>query len=321
MGEELIDSLHSLLEINVIGNKQYKSRYIGFRSELQTLNFLEKGGRKLIGGVYIIPTRNGKEIFECESILFMVGYGEPTEMHRLLFEKLSRMNLEKMFFVSASESYNSWKLGAVDGFEKSLLIPKCDVFCFDDISTSFEPMGSDLGNIAKLFKPIKRRAPLEAIDSIIVNKFKQELSIFKSEDLSILYIERFIFDGLIGFGRERGIPTDIDSIEIFENEFILLEIKEKDVSKRQPVGFGMDVRRIQQLKTICRRTSLPLTLVIRQVENQQDRTFMNYQAINFYEFFKRTKNTRHIDGGHGMRSEGSYNPTQICPLEFFYTLD
>ena len=58
-----------------------------------------------------------------------------------------------------------------------------------------------------------------------------------------------------------------------------------------------------------------MSLVIK-VRNQE----LYYQAIDFYEFYKQTKNTRKIDGGHGMRSEGSYNPTQICPLEFFQTL-
>ena len=321
MKHDLIDNLHLLLEMNVIGSKQYNSRYIGFRSELQTLDFLDKSGRELIGGVYIIPMQNGKEIFASPSILFMVGKGLPTEQHATLFDRLSRIQLEEMYFVSLIEDCKNWDNGIVDGFNTPILIPKCNLFSFDDDSKKFNSLGDDLGHIANSFKPIRRRLPMEQISEDIASKFKIQLGDFKTDDLSIMYVERFIFDGLIGFGRERGIPTDIDSIECIGDEFMLLEIKEKDVSKRTPVGFGMDVRRIQQLRTICRRTSLPLTLVVRQVENQKERIFMNYQTIDFYEFYKQTKNTQHIDGGHGMRSESSYNPTQICPLEFFQTLN
>jgi len=314
---KLLDSLHILLSNNVIGSKQYNSRYIGFRSELQTLQFLRERGKHLIEGAYLIPMKKHMELFECPSVLFMVGSNNQISDYNDIFLQLSRIKFESMFFISISENTDEWVYDQIEGINEDVLIPQCTVYGFNEGTSKLEPMGVDLALISDKFRKIRRNPPLEEISEHIELKFKDQLRVFDVAELALLYTERFIFDGLIGFGSERGIPTDIDGIVREENGYSLLEIKEKDVSKREPVGFGMDVRRIKQLKGICRRTSMPLEVVIRQIKDQTSRDFMQYMRIDFYDFYKQTNNTPEIEGGHGMRSEKSRNPTQICPFMHF----
>jgi hypothetical protein len=321
MKTKLLDSLHILLSNNVIGTKQYNSRYIGFRSELQTLQFLRKKGKDLIEGAYLIPMKKHMELFECPSILFMVGNNNQISDYNNIFLQLSRIRFESMYFISISENTDDWVYDQIDGINEEVIIPQCTVYGFDEITSKLEPIGRDLTVISNKFRTIGRRTPLEKISENVELKFKDQLGDFDIAELTLLYTERFIFDGLIGFGSERGIPTDIDGIVREESEFTLLEIKEKDVSKREPVGFGMDVRRISQLKGICRRTSMPLEVVIRQIKDQTSRDFMQYMRIDFYDFYKQTSNTPKIEGGHGMRSEKSSNPTQICPFVHFSAIN
>jgi hypothetical protein len=317
MKARLVHSLHVLLSNNVIGSKQYKSRYIGFRSELQTIRHLQLLGRNVVEGAYIIPLKDGAEVFSSGSILFSVQRHFDPELSKRLFDCFSKLGLEKLFLVLLGNEAMNWQSGPINGFEEEVLIPQCQLFVYDSKNSAFESAGDDLSVISENFRQKPRRSPLEKINVKLETQFKEELSEFTEQELSTLYVERFIFDGLIGFGRERGIPTDIDGIMVDGNELVLLEIKEKDLSKRHPVGFGMDVRRIEQLKNICRRTSLRLELIVRQVKNQTSREFLDYQRIDFQDFYQHTSGTKEIEGGHGMRSETSSNPTQICPVEYF----
>lgn len=317
MKARLLHSLHILLSKNVIGSKQYKSRYIGFRSELQTLRHLRDTGVNVFEGAYLIPLRNGKELFETESILFSVVSDDDLTQYKSIFHRLARIGSKKLYLVSLTNEPEEWDFANVLGFDDKLLIPSCRLFEYNTESSTFDLVGMDLFEIPANFETVPRRSPIEQINAELEESFKEQLSSYSIDELRVLYTERFIFDGLIGFGKERGIPTDIDGIILSDDEFVLLEIKEKDLSKRPPIGFGMDVRRIKQLKRICRRTSLRLQLIVRQVRDQASREFIQYQSIDFQEFYKRTSGTEEIEGGHGMRSESSSNPTQICPIEFF----
>ena len=320
MKARLLHSLHVLLSNNVIGSKQYNSRYIGFRSELQTIRHLQSIGRTVVDGAYIVPLKDGAEVFSSASILFSVHRQFDSRMSKKLFDSFSKLGVSKLYLIVVNDEAKHWQLGHLEGFQEEVLIPTCELFLFDSENSTFESAGDDLSVISGNFTEKPRRSPLEKINVELETQFKEELSEFTEQELSTLYVERFIFDGLIGFGRERGIPTDIDGIMVDGKELVLLEIKEKDLSKRHPVGFGMDVRRIEQLKNICRRTSLRLQLIVRQVKNQTTREFLDYQRIDFQDFYQHTSGTKEIEGGHGMRSESSSNPTQICPVEYFETI-
>ena len=97
----------------------------------------------------------------------------------------------------------------------------------------------------------------------------------------------------------------------------MLEVKEKDLSKREPRGFGMDIRRIRHMRKLSRFLELPFLYVVRQVNNQTERLHMGWHYIEIEEFHAKTKDLAPIEGGFGMRSTRSSNPTKVCPLAFF----
>ena len=97
----------------------------------------------------------------------------------------------------------------------------------------------------------------------------------------------------------------------------MLEVKEKDLSKREPRGFGMDIRRIRHMRKLSRFLELPFLYVVRQVNNQTERLHMGWHYIEIEDFHANTKDLAPIEGGFGMRSVHSSNPTKVCPFEHF----
>jgi hypothetical protein len=103
---------------------------------------------------------------------------------------------------------------------------------------------------------------------------------------SAAQFNRLLFDGFIGYGKTHGIPADIDLIMDSKNlhEILFLEIKEKDLSKRAPKGFGMDVDRIKSIRTLSLMTGTQVYYIVRQVNNQKERLFIKWRYINMFNF-------------------------------------
>ena len=102
----------------------------------------------------------------------------------------------------------------------------------------------------------------------VFEKFNTELAQYSLRNLADLYASRYFFEGVIGFSR--GIPlTSISSGGVGITAH--LEVKEKDLSKREPRGFGMDIRRIRHMRKLSRFLELPFLYVVRQVNNQAER--------------------------------------------------
>ena len=317
MKDSLLRGLHEILSMNVIGNKQYNSRYIGFRSEFQTTDFLEHHGYSICNGGYIVPTQKGEDKNDYTSIYFNVGNRSTISKMETLFRKLSPLSFRHMFLIVPDYNLSTWGKTKLDGYEAHVPEPNVEVLIFSQEESSFEEYKDGLSGIATLFTKIYRRSPIESINEDLAESFQKTLGQFSLGKIVDLYTERYLFDGLIGFGRERGIPTDIDCVIFEEKKIRFVEIKEKDLSKRPPVGFGMDTRRISQISRICRRTSTDMDLVVRHISDQDERNLIGYKRIDFHDFYRLTKNRLEIEGGHGMRSKNSSNPTKICPIENF----
>lgn len=137
-----------------------------------------------------------------------------------------------------------------------------------------------------------------------------------------MYVQRLIFDGYIGYSRKHGIPSDIDAIIYSEKlkSYALLEVKEKDISKRPPQGFGMDVERIADLSKLKSSTQIPIYCIVKQIDNQKDRNFLPWKIIEL-DSFKKNLAKLTIQGGSGMGFENGQYPTQICPYEHFKDLN
>ena len=120
---------------------------------------------------------------------------------------------------------------------------------------------------------------------------------------------------------EKGIPADIDSVIVdVDGGLSLIEVKEKDRSKRHPVGFGMDIRRRDHLALLQEKTGLRVFYIVREVKDQTAREFAGWHIIPLNKYIAATDGSRAIEGGTGMRSAYSSNPTSVCPVENFQEL-
>ncbi|MBJ9948532.1 hypothetical protein I5729_05330 [Acinetobacter bereziniae] len=318
----LLEALHSVLAKNVLGDKQYESRYKGFIGELSFQEWLSnyRGSATVFTGGYLLPRISGNRSIE-QPIYFTVSSDNP-QKYIHIYSYLNRLSCESMYFINWNNecSFSEWHLSkeVLDGIE--LRVPNFNVFKFDPVNSNF--ISISLGEFLNLFPLKQYRTPSRAIPSLMTMTWQEKLSSYEYKHILDLYVQRLIFDGYIGYSREHGIPSDIDAIIYSEklNTYALLEVKEKDKSKRPPQGFGMDVERIADLSKLKSSTGLPIYYIVREVDNQKDRNFLSWKIIEL-DNFKKNLSQSTIQGGSGMGFENGQYPTQICPYEHFKDLN
>ena len=149
----------------------------------------------------------------------------------------------------------------------------------------------------------------------------RNLSEFSQPQLLKIYMNRLILDGFIGFGKQKGKPSDIDMIvKNSAGKFSFIEIKEKDLPKRNKKGFGLDVPRLKDMLRISEHTGLNYFLIIREVNNQTDRELVGYKFISVKDFAEDVSDSKTVIGGTGMRAESTQNDTLICSYDLFHNL-
>lgn len=318
----ILENLHTLISYNVIGDKQYDFRYKGFRGELEFYAWFRKNRDEthMHSGGYLLPVISGKNALD-NPIYFTTNASPPTDIDLQIYKSISKLACLKMFYIQYDDSVpiNDWECIDVMSFNKNIPVPEFIVYEYNTelsefISSNVEALINSykkLGNRSKNSYPITNETKLFHINSLLN---------YETKDLLNIYVDRLLFDGYIGFGREKGIPTDIDLIVESRNgvgDLQLLEIKEKDLSKRAPQGFGMDVSRSDDITNISHVTGLPYLYIVRRVDNQQDRNFLEWLTINMDVFANAINNVDVIEGGTGMRSINSSNPTKVCPYGKF----
>lgn len=314
----ILECLHQLIANNVIGDKQYDSRYKGFRGEMSFYERCRSNGTLLYSGGYLLPTTAGAETTQ-RPIYFTVTSDPPDEVYKKIYSSIGRLECTALYFIQYDNTADpsSWPMVDIMGNGIPLPLPEMKTWLFDVKSSEFKlsVITEFIDQYLPTSRPNKTRYPIEAR---MMQGHISNLIEFHPDDLLSLYVQRLVFDGMIGFGRVRGIPSDIDGIVCKNNNpEYLLEIKEKDLSKREPRGFGMDLHRIESLRKISMLTGLPYYYVVRQVDNQTDRKFLQWLCIEMGKFVDCVKNYDPIEGGTGMRSEYSNNPTRVCPQEKF----
>lgn len=317
----ILDHFHNILSKNVLGNKQYESRFKGFIGELHFQQWIleNKDPSLFYSGGYFLP-RNKSDRSIKNPIYFTVSSDSPKK-YLNIYESLSKLPCELMFFIKWKKElpFSQWQdsENIIEGLK--LKQPDLIVYKFNKQASVFESVS--LESFLNLF-PIKpSRTNSRFIAENISSKWKQKLSTFENDLLLDLYVQRLIFDGYIGYSRIHGIPSDIDSIAYnnTKGSYSILEIKEKDLSKRHPQGFGMDVPRIEDLSLLTNKTNLPVFYIVRQVNNQIDRNFISWKCINLSNF-KKNLPEHTIQGGSGMGFENGSYETKICPYDYFKDL-
>jgi len=316
----ILEDLHVLLSHNVIGDKQYASRYKGFRGELEFSNLVRNKKINSVSGGAMISRVNGNDPFTNAAYFNVIRENNLDNASKLL-EYLAPLNFEKMFIVTYNDDYEGWKEEDIMGFGYKIHIPDFKFYEYNLSEKTLTYISDEITHISNYYDSFKgdRKKNSYPINDETKIFFINQLTEYNLYDLMDLYANRILFDGFIGFSKIRGIPTDIDSV-IFNDGIFLCEIKEKDLSKRPPRGFGMDLHRINDILHISTKSNLPYHYIVRHINNQVDREFIEWKCIPIETFYKITNTSKIIQGGHGMRSINSNNPTKVCPYEKFYDL-
>lgn len=319
---------HKLLSCNVIGEKQYEARYKGFYGELDFLRTFadaKRSGRliseaTLRNGGYFLPTIDTTDNSLESSCYVTISSSKPGPHYLNIYQQLSRLS-EKLYFIeySNSTSITDWPLSDIMKNGVPCKTPELTVYHYDKNTGSFEI--SSIKNLTSLFDGMKFRERKQKVISDTTRSFYSEkLKSFDEEILLDLYVERFVFDGLIKFLHVK--RSDIDAISIKpDGKIAFIEIKEKDKSKTPPEGFGMDEHRIEAINRLRLECGVDYNYIIREIADQESRELIAWRSISMDKFTAIVSKLPSIEGGHGMRSQNTSNPTRICPSGNFATIE
>ncbi len=298
------------------------SRYKGFKGELsfEKLINLKFPYYQVYQGGIIISMDSSSSSLNSAIYFCVVKEDEDILIYREIFKKLKEINFLQMYLVTYSNS--NWTKSLVMNFkdEQILLpVPQIKTYQFDFTTSDFINGYNGINPVIENFTqyPIRKRN-IYAIEPSSQEWLMKNLIDYSKSQLLQLYLSRLVLDGYIGFGRKKGKSSDIDIILKSSNgDFRLIEVKEKDLTKGLVKGFGLDVPRIHDLNRIANTTGLKYYLAIRHINNQLERNLVGWKKISIKTFSENVKNAKTVEGGTGMRSSHSSNPTLICPLDAF----
>lgn len=318
---EILSGIHTLVSNNVIGSKQLMSRYKGFRGELLFSKFLSKKYavyEQLNGGIII--SKNSSESSLNNSIYFTVVSSKiDLDDYLNIYANLSKLSFKKLYLIIYQNDYKQLPVMHYAEETIKLPVPSFEILEYDTIKKQFTLTDNDVNNITSFFTPLtKRRRNSKPITAECKKWLFDHLVSFSKEQLIQVYFERLFLDGYIGFSMEKGKSSDIDLILKHPNEeYRLIEIKEKDLPKKAKKGFGLDVPRLKDMERIQSESGMEYHLAIRHIDNQTNRKLIDWKQISISNFAANVKNQKAIEGGTGMRSESSKNPTLICDFDQF----
>ncbi|VTR47990.1 hypothetical protein [Sphingobacterium thalpophilum] len=314
MKAEIIDNLSTLIAYNVRGSVQYKHRFDGFVGELDFKEFmtLRKPDNIFLDGGMFVPIK--QKTSYLENPVYFTVTSQPIENYRDVYSRFSNVSCKALYILCwNADTSHTWDRKDILNIGKSILVPTFIVYKFKDgdfISSSLDEL---LAEFRKTYHSYK-----DEVNSCIKQHFADTLMRFDETHLKELYLQRLVFDGYIGLQYERGKPTDIDQIVLSgkTDDYYLLEVKEKDLCKREPKGFGMDIERIGFFGDLKRQIGMETYYFIKQIKDQRTREFLQWRYITMTDFFKYCLK-ENVEGGIGMRSENSKNYTWICPENHF----
>ncbi|MDQ8005266.1 MAG: hypothetical protein REI64_10735 [Pedobacter sp.] len=318
----ILENLHELLAHNVIGDIQYNYRYIGFNGELSFLEWYQSThpNDRLFDGGYFLPTQEYKECYDKSSIYFTVSKDKPEE-YAFIYESIAKLSLKKYYFIqyNTEKQFEEWEQKDLLKSENPIHTPELSVFEYLPKDAQFKVV--ELPEFLANYQINNYYRPKNNIPEAKKTEWIGKLEKFDEEQLLQLYVQRLIFDGFLGFKVKRGIPSDIDCIALTSRGLpLIMEVKEKDLSKGPLNGFGMDLSRIEALRVLEETTGINVYYIVRRVANQTTRDFMEWRVISIKNFIEKM-DRKPIAGGTGMRATDTYNPTYLCELNNFVKRD
>lgn len=320
VNKQILEYLHVLISRNVVGDKPYVNRYKGFIGELEFSEWLKsnRSGTPLFTGGYFLPLAVKSSPLDYPVYFTVTKDSCFSDGYTSIYKSLSQIPCRALYFIrwNSLVPFEEWRKQDILDIGIELPVPQINLYLFDIDKLSFEGVSfkSFLGEFTCKKRPSRVRG--ERHKSLFIERMKN----YDQNDLLDLYVQRLIFDGYLGLGIHRGLPSDIDFIihSGITNEIQFLEVKEKDLSKNDPQGFGMDTRRITEISNISQKTGVKYFYIVRIINNQAERKFIEWLFADMVDFAENLGDI--IPGGSGMRKEGTYNPTRICPYVVFKKL-
>lgn len=322
----LLDNLDFLLTHNIYGEGQYRNRFNGFVAELHFADMMKQTRIKppLAGGMFV-PLEQGRDPF-ASSVYYTVSSDIPS-MYADIYKDAAKLASEGLYFIRyKNQQIESWplqKLSFATSKENTvaeLICPELEFFKYDKTGDEFKK--SAIEEFQSTFHYHTDHLKKKKVSDTIRNAASARLKEFTIDSLIELYVNRFVFDGLSGFNITRGASLDIDAFVYNpENHSLrILEVKEKDRSRGQKGGFGMDVRRIKSLEILEKNFNMRCVYLVRKISDQKKRDFLEWKYIFMDRFREKTDPDKTIQGGFGMGFEDGDYPTLVCPEENYTRL-
>ncbi|MBR7745605.1 hypothetical protein [Undibacterium baiyunense] len=320
-----LEFMHVLIANNVLSESAYVSRYKGFGAEYELATLLKKRNpdRRIYSSCWLIPTVRKAESTNMP-VVYMIDQLEPDHSLQNLYSTLDKLPNKGLFYVqnlSDFSDFENWDRSDVMKIGTPLPIPKFRVFTFVDGNFQITNLSELLGK----FEDCGRNPNVVSrVEKATKDVWLKKCAQYPIEYLIDLYVDRLLVDGFLGFGKIKGQPADIDLIhpnKTYPDGFTFIEVKEKDLSKTPPVGFGLDVPRFKCMK-ILKDLSYPKTdyaYVVKQISDQTKREFVDWLCISLTKFDS-NKEEKVVQGRPGMRAKNTPSPVYICQKQHFQQL-
>ena len=320
---EILNGIHQLLSKNVIGSKQMMARYKGFRGELFFENYLHNKYPEftILDGGIIMSKDSKKSSLDNAMYFTILPRSTKLDDYINIYKGLKNIGFLELYIIKYSEVWLDKEVMVFKDETIALKVPTFQILKFNKETNVFEIVGNNVTTVTNFLTDLDTRGKNKyKIEADCKTWLIENLSKFSEAQLLKIYMDRLFFDGFIGFSKDKGKCSDIDLILKKPNgDYRFIEIKEKDLPKSKK-GFGLDVPRIEDMDRIQKHSKIPYQLVVRHINNQKDRELVGWKWISILDFIKDVKGTDAVEGGTGMRSSYSSNPTLICNLNQFRNL-
>lgn len=333
--KSLTNSIKALVYHNVYASSEkngivaYKNRMLAFEAEVSADRFirtnLPKNIQILAGGI-LMPTTVGTAAHHTD-VYLTISPSKPEAYIHLYQALRESLKIKRLFFVRYEQptELSGFKKYRLKDWNTDIYCPPLQAYIFEN--NSFKPIGGTKELRAVIDRLYDKKPGWTAntftVPQSMKNMVERRMISCTFEELTEILATRFIFDGMIGLHHRHGIPADIDLVlatKTPNQQFALLEIKEKDMSKQEPRGFGMDTRRMDSMDFISTATGYPYYYLLREIHDQFRREFKAWRYINLKDFTEVTRGRHEIEGGVGMATGRGTHPTLVAPQERFTTL-
>ena len=304
--KQLIIGLYTILTVTIANNRFYLARMLGCRSELELRDFFIKKKKTLLdGGQFIfMPRENLKH-----RLLYITITKDEKENYIEFYKNISKIPIvSQLFFITYSSSKH-WKdcnfNARIDGKIVNIKIPQPNFTVYGFKNGKFEK-----SRIEKIVDNFEKKNSL-SFGRQKENKLSY-LSKYAIDSVESVYSNRFFLDVILREYRKGMI--DFDGILKKDENYLLLESKEKDAGGNEgDKYFGWDSRRLPWYLYIKNVSGLETFYVIREVDNQTDRNFVDWRCISLNDFSESASWLSESGGGGNVG-------TITCPVGAFKSL-